>query len=250
MVAELTDGPLHYSGNEAALAQLARTHDPALRDQVVEANLGLAYRAARHFANRGEPVQDLDQVAALALVKAVDGFDPSHNASFSTYATHTIVGELKRHFRDKGWIVRPPRSAQELYLAVVKSTDKLTQASGRPPTVQAIATDLATTQEAVLAAIEAGQAYRSTSLDAPLRQEGTLATMLGDDDPDMVRSEDRQVLAQAIDALPQQQRRILRMRFIGEMTQTEIAKRVGVSQMQISRLINQAVEQLRTSFIE
>src|SRR5436305_9429663 len=144
-----------------------RTGDTGLRDQLVTAHLGLAEYLARRFSNRGEPLDDLIQVASVGLLKAVDRFDPERAVEFSTYATHTIVGELKRHFRDKGWAVRAPRRMQELYLRLGKIVSSLSQEIGRSPTIPELATEAGVSEEEVLEAMEAGQAYRFTSLDAP-----------------------------------------------------------------------------------
>src|SRR6202011_5915035 len=145
----------------------AETRDGRLRDELVEAHLGLAEYLARRFANRGEPLDDLVQVASLGLLKAVDRFDPGRGVEFSTYATHTIVGELKRHFRDKGWAVRAPRRMQELYLRLTQVVASLGQELGRSPTIAELAAETAVSEEEVLEALEAGQAYRFASLDAP-----------------------------------------------------------------------------------
>src|SRR6476659_5593127 len=146
--------------------EFAETRDPALRDQLIEAHLGLAEYLARRFANRGEPLDDLVQVASLGLVKAVERFDPSRGLEFTTFATPTIVGELKRHFRDKGWAVRVPRRVQELHLRVTRVIDDLSLEIGRSPTVPEIALRAGTSEDEVIEAIDAGSAYRSTSLDA------------------------------------------------------------------------------------
>src|SRR5579862_9092682 len=143
----------------------ARNRDAAAREQLVAAHLGLAEYLARRFANRGEPLDDLVQVASLGLIKAVDRFDPERGVEFSTYATHTIVGELKRHFRDKGWAIRAPRRMQELYLRLGKVVASLGQELGRSPTIAELATEVEVSEEEVLEALEAGQAYRTASLD-------------------------------------------------------------------------------------
>ena len=147
--------------------EFARTRDPGVRDGLIEAHIGLAEYLARRFGNRGEPLDDLVQVASIGLVKAVDRFDPERAVEFSTYATHTIVGELKRHFRDKGWAVRAPRRMQELYLRIGKIVATASQELGRSPTVAEIAKEAEVTEEEVLEALEAGQAYRFASLDSP-----------------------------------------------------------------------------------
>src|SRR3954465_13682556 len=164
----------------------AQTRDPSVRDQLIEAHLGLAEYLARRFGNRGEPLDDLVQVASVGLVKAVDRFDPERAVEFSTYATHTIVGELKRHFRDKGWAVRAPRRMQELYLRLGKVIATLSQELGRSPTIPELANEAQVSEEEVLEALEAGQAYRFPSLDAPSPgDEGdSMGAALGQDDPE------------------------------------------------------------------
>src|SRR3954468_238841 len=157
----------------------ADTRDAGIRDQLIEAHLGLAEYLARRFANRGEPLDDLVQVASLGLVKAVERFDPSRGLEFTTFATPTIVGELKRHFRDKGWAVRVPRRVQELHLRVTKVVDDLSLEMGRSPTVAEIAHRAGTTEDEVVEAIDAGSAYRSASLDAGRGDDDESPGLLG-----------------------------------------------------------------------
>ena len=234
------------------LAEFAETRDSTIRDRLVEAHLGLAEYLARRFSNRGEPLDDLTQVASVGLIKAVDRFDPSREVEFSTYATHTIVGELKRHFRDKGWAVRAPRRMQELYLRLGNVISVLSQELGRSPTIAELAADAGVSEEEVLEALEAGQAYRSTSIDAPGSagtgggEEGdTLAAHLGGDDTGMVEAERRAELSPLIASLPEREQTILFMRFFEGLTQSEIATRLGISQMHVSRLLARSLEQLR-----
>jgi len=235
------------------LAEFAESRDASLRDRVVEAHLGLAEYLARRFSNRGEPLDDLVQVASVGLIKAVDRFDPSREVEFSTYATHTIVGELKRHFRDKGWSVRAPRRMQELYLRLGNVISVLSQELGRSPTVPELATEAGVSEEEVLEALEAGQAYRSTSIDAPgsagaraAGEEGdTLASHLGGLDPELVEAERRAELSPLIASLPEREQTILYMRFFEGLTQSEIATRLDISQMHVSRLLARSLEQLR-----
>src|SRR5437764_8828869 len=189
--------------------QYAESRDPGLRDQLVTAHLGLAEYLARRFSNRGEPLDDLIQVASVGLLKSVDRFEPSRGVEFSTYATHTIVGELKRHFRDKGWAVRAPRRMQELYLRLGKILGTLSQELGRSPTIPELAAEAQVSEEEVLEALEAGQAYRFASLDAPgganaeADEDGdTLVAHLGDDDPGMIDAERRATLEPLLQHLP------------------------------------------------
>jgi RNA polymerase sigma-B factor len=226
----------------------ASTRDSALRDQLIEAHLGLAEYLARRFANRGEPLDDLVQVASTGLIKAVDRFEPERGLEFSTYATHTIVGELKRHFRDKGWAVRVPRRMQELHLRMSGLVSQLNQDLGRSPTIPEIAQAAGVSEEEVLEAMEAGQAYRFTSLDAPVPGEdsgGSLATSLGEEDEGMVDVEHRVALSPLIQKLPPRQQKILHLRFFEGLTQSEIATRLGISQMHVSRLLARSLAQLR-----
>jgi len=225
----------------------AHGHEPALREQLVAAHLGLAEYLARRFANRGEPLDDLVQVASLGLIKAVDRFDPERGVEFSTYATHTIVGELKRHFRDKGWAIRAPRRMQELYLRLGKVVAILGQELGRSPTIAELAAEVKVSEEEVLEALEAGQAYRSTSLDAPSEEGETLATRIGEEDPSMEIAESRATLSPLLAQLAPRERLILHMRFFDGLTQSEIASRLGISQMHVSRLLARSVAQLRAA---
>ena len=228
----------------------ARTRDEAQRDHLVNSHLGLAEYLARRFANRGEPLDDLVQVASIGLVKAVDRFDPERPVEFSTYATHTIVGELKRHFRDKGWAVRAPRRLQELYLRLGQVVAELSQDLGRSPTIAELAREMQASEEDVLEAMEAGQAYRFASLDAPAPgpdDEGsaTLASQLGEDDLTMAAAEDRAALSPLLTSLPPREQRILFLRFFQGLTQSEIATQLGISQMHVSRLLARSLSQLR-----
>ncbi|MGI9032890.1 MAG: RNA polymerase sigma factor SigF [Acidimicrobiales bacterium] len=229
--------------------EYAQTHDPSLRAELITAHIGLAEYLARRFTNRGEPLDDLVQVASLGLLKAVDRFDPDRGLEFSTYATPTIVGELKRHFRDKGWAVRVPRRVQELHLRLASVVGTLSQQLGRSPTIGEIAQAASASEEDVLEAIEAGHAYRFTSLDAPSGSddEGTLAAQLGSDDQALVASEHRMALSPLIANFPRREQMILHLRFFEGLTQSEIAARLGISQMHVSRLLARSLAQLRSS---
>jgi RNA polymerase sigma-B factor len=228
--------------------EFARNRAPELRDQLVTAHLGLAEYLARRFDNRGEPLDDLVQVASLGLVKAVDRFDPERGLEFSTFATPTIVGELKRHFRDKGWAVRVPRRVQELHLRLGQVIASLGQSLGRSPTIAEIAREASASEEEVLEAMEAGHAYRTTSLDAPARGDEpgqSLGDRLGDDDSRLAETEEWVSLSPLLDELPQRERTILHLRFFHGRTQSEIAARMGISQMHVSRLLARTLQQLR-----
>ncbi len=228
--------------------EYAKTRDRALRDQLITAHMGLAEYLARRFTNRGEPLDDLVQVASLGLLKAVDRFDPERGLEFSTYATPTIVGELKRHFRDKGWAVRVPRRVQELHLRLGSVVSTLSQELGRSPTIGEIAHAAAVSEEEVLEAIEAGHAYRFTSLDAPAGgdEDASLSSQLGSEDQNLIDSEHRVTLSPLIAQFPARERMILHLRFFEGLTQSEIAGRLGISQMHVSRLLARSLAQLRS----
>lgn len=232
----------------ARFVEFAESRDQAVRDELVAAHLGLAEYLARRFANRGEPLDDLVQVASLGLVKAVDRFDPGRGVEFSTYATHTIVGELKRHFRDKGWAIRAPRRMQELYLRLGKVVATLGQELGRSPTISELAVEVEVSEEEVLEALEAGQAYRFASLDAPVGGDGegeSLGARLGSEDRGLDDAERRATLSPLLSQLPEREQLILHLRFFEGLTQSEIASRLGISQMHVSRLLARSVAQLR-----
>ncbi|MBA2438563.1 MAG: RNA polymerase sigma factor SigF [Acidimicrobiia bacterium] len=226
----------------------ATNRDPGLRDQLIEAHLGLAEYLARRFANRGEPLDDLVQVASLGLVKAVERFDPGRGLEFTTFATPTIVGELKRHFRDKGWAVRVPRRVQELHLRVTGVVDELQLELGRSPTVAEIAVRAGTSEDEVIEAVDAGSAYRSTSLDASRgddEESPGLLGQLGELDPGLARAESRTGLNPLLRQLPDREQLMLYLRFYEGKTQSEIAQRLGISQMHVSRLLARSLGRLR-----
>jgi RNA polymerase sigma-B factor len=201
---------------------------------------------ARRFAGRGEPLDDLIQVATIGLVKAVDRFDPDREVEFSTYATPTIVGELKRHFRDKGWAVRVPRRLQELNLRLGSVIGKLSQDLQRSPTVDEIAKAAGTTQEEVLEGLDSAHAYRLISLDAPTGEEGlSYHEQLGEDDAVLESLEDWVSVGPLLADLPPRERRMLYLRFFKGLTQSEIADALGISQMHVSRLLAKTLATLR-----
>jgi RNA polymerase sigma-B factor len=231
-------------------AEFAGNRSPALRAELVTAHLGLAHQLARRFTNRGEAYDDLVQVASMALVKSVDRFDPERGVEFSTFATRTIIGELKRHFRDRGWAVRAPRRIQELYLELGHAVDTLSQELGRSPTVAELAGTTGATEEAVLEALEAGQGYRTSSIDVTDHQDESMADRLGSVDTKYTGVDDRSVLAPALAKLPEREQVILQMRFVDGLTQSEIATRIGVSQMHVSRLLASSLDALRLAFAD
>lgn len=223
--------------------------DDGLRAELIEAHLRLAEHLARRFSNRGVPIDDLIQVASLGLVKAVDRFEPERGLEFSTFATPTIVGELKRHFRDKGWAVRVPRRIQELHVHLSKLVTSLTQQLGRSPTIAELAAAAGTSEEEVLEAMEAAQAYRSTSIDAPAagteNNAAKLASQLGDEDEALFDAENRMLVTELLVGLPKREQLMLRLRFFEGMTQSQIAARLGISQMHVSRLLAKSLKRLR-----
>jgi RNA polymerase sigma-B factor len=223
-----------------------------VRERVIEMHLPLAEYLARRFRNRGEPFDDLVQVANLGLIKSVDGYDATRGAAFTSYAIPMIVGELKRHFRDKGWDVRVPRRLQELRLEIGKVTGDLAQQLGRSPTVADIAKRLSVTEEDVIAGLDSGHAYRALSLQAPVQGEEPvteLGDLLGDVDPDMEHVEDQEALRPLIAKLPPRQQKIIALRFFGNLTQSQIAAELGISQMHVSRLLSHSLAQLRQGLL-
>jgi RNA polymerase sigma-B factor len=226
-----------------------------LRDELVVAHLNLARFLAVKFANRGEPLDDLVQVGTVGLLKAIDRFDIGRGVEFTTYATPTIVGEIKRYFRDKGWAVKVPRRLQELNLAVNRASDKLAIDLGRSPTVGELAHHLNAGEEEILEAQELGQAYNLLSLDSEVSGESdkksqTLADTVGANDTGLALLEDRANLERAFEILSGRERVIIYLRFYESVSQTEIAKRLNVSQMHVSRLQAKALEKLRAVLAE
>ena len=220
-----------------------------LRERLVDQYIGLVEFLARRFRNRGEPLEDLVQVGTIGLLKAIERFDLEREVEFSTYATPTIVGELKRHFRDKGWAVRVPRRLQELHLELTNVVSTLGQELGRSPTVDEIAKAAGTSEENVLEGLEIAQAYNFTSLDAPIDSDDagstSFADQLGSEDDQLRNLEYRASLAPEMAKLPERERRILYLRFFRGMTQSEIADKLGISQMHVSRLLNRTLMRLR-----
>lgn len=244
-------GPARHdvAGDRERFAAFSRSRDPELRNDLVNRNLGLAQYLARRFVRRGESLDDLEQVAALALIKAVDRFDPDRGAEFATFATPTILGELKRHFRDRGWAVRVPRRILELHQRIDSMVDDLTGTLGRAPTVSELAAASGATEDEVIEGLEAGIAYRVRSLDAPGDDDGTpLAARLGKEDERLAETEQRATLIPLIARFPARERLILSLRFFEQKTQSEIADLLGISQMHVSRLLNRALARMRVSF--
>jgi RNA polymerase sigma-B factor len=230
------------------LVRYHRHNDPAAREALVQRFLPLARQLARRYQHGGEPLDDLVQVASLGLLKAIDRFEPSRETAFSSFAVPTILGELKRHFRDRGWSVRVPRDLQELAVKVDRVGDEVGRELGRAPTVDELANRLGVTAEQVLEAREAAGAYRAVSLDRPRGDDDddeTVAQTFGAEDPGFGLAEDAATVERLMTVLSDRERQVLRLRFAEDLTQSEIGARVGVSQMHVSRIIRQAVSRLR-----
>jgi RNA polymerase sigma-B factor len=222
--------------------------DRAARDALVERFLPLARQLARRYQRGGEPLDDLIQVASLGLLKAIDRFDPSRDTAFSSFAVPTILGELKRHFRDRGWSVRVPRDLQEMSVRVDRVTEEMSRELGRAPTPSEIAENIGASTEQVLEAREAAGAYRAISLDRPRDDDEDsdgMTESMGAEDPGFGLAEDAATVERLMGVLSEREREVLRLRFAEDLTQSEIGHRVGVSQMHVSRLIRQAVARLR-----
>ncbi|MDQ6824008.1 MAG: SigB/SigF/SigG family RNA polymerase sigma factor [Candidatus Eremiobacteraeota bacterium] len=231
-------------------AEFATSRDAKVREELVVAHLNLVRYLAVRFANRGEALDDLIQVGTVGLIKAIDRFDVGRGVEFTTYATPTIIGEIKRYFRDKGWAVRVPRRLQELNLAVNRAVENVSVELGRAATVSDLAARLGATDEEIIEAQELGQAYNLLSLDSELSVDGdakatTLLDYLGREDPELMLLEDKANLERAFDILDRRERIILYLRFYENMSQTEVAKRLNVSQMHVSRLQQRALEKLK-----
>jgi RNA polymerase sigma-B factor len=225
-------------------AELRRTSDPRLRDRLVEDHLWLARHCARRFSGRGESADDLIQVANPALVKAVDRFDPSFQVRFTTFAVPTIIGELRRHFRDRTWSMRVSRRLKDLHLELKAASEQLAHDLGRAATVDELADALDCTPEEVLEALEAGAAYRATSLTAGLGSEDGEEIIPGVDDDDLEDTSVRVMLQDALGNLPERERRVVYLRFYLGLTQSEIAEQIGVSQVHVSRILRATLSQL------
>jgi RNA polymerase sigma-B factor len=223
---------------------LRRDGDRALRDQLVEDNLWLARHCARRFSGKGESPDDLLQVANMALVKAVDRFDPDFKVRFATFAVPTITGELRRHFRDRTWSMRVSRRLKDLHLELKAASEHLAHDLGRAPTVDELADALDVSPEEVLEALEAGAAYRASSLDAPVGGEGEEGIIPGQADADLEDTGMRVMLQDAMSTLPERERRVVYLRFYLGLTQAEIAEEIGVSQVHVSRILRATLAQL------
>jgi RNA polymerase sigma-B factor len=248
-----TDGKrrrIDYRAVEELFRRLRLGGDPRLRERLINMHLNLVRFLARKFANRGEPVDDLIQVGTIGLINAVDRFDPERGIRFATYATPTIAGEIKRHFRDRGWAIKVPRRLQELNLAANKAVDALVQRLDRSPTVKEIAKEIDATEEEALEALELGQMYELVSLDSETSQaddasHATVADYVGADDGVLEEIGARSSLVEGLKRLPERERKIIELRFFRNLSQTEVARRLSISQMHVSRLQHKALQRLR-----
>jgi RNA polymerase sigma-B factor len=238
---------IRHSAERALFERLATDGDPHARDALVEQYLPLARSLALRYQRSYETIDDLLQVAALGLVKAVDGFDPHRGIAFTSYAVPTILGEIKRHFRDRTWALRLPRELQERSLRVGRAVDELTEQLQRQPSAREIAAALCVDVERVLEALRAGGAQRTLSFDAPRRggeEVTTLAESIGAYEPGFDRAEERATIQALMAMLTEREREVLRMRFAEDLTQTEIGAIVGISQMHVSRIIRHSLGRL------
>src|SRR5947209_10529149 len=245
----LLDGAPARIENRELFIRWQQFGEQRAREQLVERFLPLAPNLARRYAGAREPFDDLLQVASLGLVKAIDRFDVARGAAFSSFAVPTILGELKRYFRDLGWSVHVPRGAQEQALKVQEAQERLTSRTGHPPTVEELAQYLEIDVEDVLDALETAAAHHSASLDAPREDgdddSGTLVDVFGQEDPRFELIDESVTISAAASELTPRERRVLALRFVGDMTQTQIAAEIGVSQMQVSRILRRALTRLR-----
>jgi len=224
--------------------------DLAAREQLIEQYMSLVRSLARRYSYRGEQLEDLVQIGAIGLIKAIDRFDVNRGVELTTYATPNIIGEIKRHFRDRGWSVRVPRGLQELNIQLSRVIEELTVQNGRSPTIPELAKAAGVTDEEVLEALESGRAYTSLSLSAGSsggEDDGELDPLesLGTEEHQYEVSEDRAVLAPGFRVLDERERKILHLRFFEGLTQSQIAQQVGISQMHVSRLIRRSLEKIR-----
>ena len=228
--------------------------DLQARDELIERYMSLVRSLARRYSHRGEQLDDLVQIGAIGLIKAIDRFNLDRGVELTTYATPNIIGEIKRHFRDKGWAVRVPRGLQELNVQISKLVEQLTVQLSRSPTIPELAEAAGVEEELVLEALESGRAYSSVSLSpgASTDEEGDLDPLdsLGSEDHEYEISEDRAALAPGFKVLDQRERNILHLRFFSGLTQSQIADEVGISQMHVSRLIRRSLEKIREEIAE
>ncbi len=247
--------PLRDAATPELFAEYQRKRDPSVREALILAHMNLVRYLARKFANRGEPLEDLTQVGMIGLINAIDRFDPSRGIRFATYATPTIVGEIRRYFRDRGWAVKVPRRLQELNLAANKAVDKLTQKLDRAPTVREVAEVLEVGEQEALEAMELGELYELPSLDSEMGADSdetrsVLSDYVGQVDVEIERFERRARLAEALRSLTPRERKIIELRFFDNLSQTQVAQRLKISQMHVSRLQQRALTKLREAVRE
>jgi RNA polymerase sigma-B factor len=234
----------------ALFAEYRATGDRRIRNEIVEIYRDVADYYVKRYSRRGVPADDLRQVSLLTILRAVDRFDPEHGVEFSTFASRTVDGELKRYFRDRTWTVRPPRRSQELHLALRKTDEELTQRLGRSPTVAELARELDESVDHVLEALEAGVAHQATSIDQSPVGEDADATrrserMLGQNDLGFAQIDRQVIITELLEDLPERDRQVIEMRFFQNRTQEEIATEIGVSQSYLSRILRRVLLDLR-----
>jgi len=244
----LATAPTARASDAELLRRYHERGDVAARQELIERHIEFVRRLAQRYARRGEQLDDLTQVGCVGLIKAIDRYDGGFGASLTTYAAPNILGEIKRHFRDRGWSVRVPREIQELNVKLTKTVDELTTKLGRSPKVEELAQATGSSIEQVLEALESSSAYSAMSLSEgpdPDEEGGGPMETLGEDDEAYEQSEQRMTLATGIQRLPARERAILHLRFFEGLTQSEIADRVGISQMHVSRLIRNSLDKVR-----
>lgn len=247
----MTDWQLKQMPTEELFRLWRRTKNPKIRDELIFRHLDLAKGLARRFMGRGEPLEDLIQVAIYGLINAIDRYDPDRGTKFETFAYPTILGELKRHFRDTAWSMQLPRGLQELNQKAYKLVDILTQKLGRPPTISELAQELGVSEEQVIEALEAANAYETISLEQEISADEddkpqTLEELVSlTEDEEVQRWQQRQLIEDAMKVLDERERKIVEMRFFDDLTQTQIAQRLGISQMHVSRLLRRAIQKMQ-----
>jgi RNA polymerase sigma-B factor len=246
----VASAPSSQSDDRELLRRYHAEGDRSARELLVQRHLPLVRALARRYAGRGESLEDIEQVGAIGLIKAIDRYELSRDVALTTYATPNVVGEIKRHFRDKGWAIRIPRGLQELNAKMSSTIERLTAKLGHSPSIAEIADELQTTPEQVLEAMEAGSAYSTVSLSTGPGGGGDdddfdPMESIGTEDEEYERTEQRASLEPALDTLPEREREILRMRFEDGLTQTQIAEKIGISQMHVSRLIRKSLARMR-----
>lgn len=243
--------PASLSSTDAAAAEAELLHryhrlgDHGARQELVERMVPLVRHIARRYADRGEPLDDLVQVGCVGLINSIDRFDPDRGVRLSTFAAPTIAGEIKRHFRDRAWSVRIPRDLQELSAKLSKATERLATELGRSPSIAELAKAVERTEEDVLEALQGAQSYSAASLDEPLGEDRTALDVLGGEDEGYDQADRRLMVLDGLGALAEREREIVRLRFFEGLTQREIADRVGVSQMHVSRLLRRSLAEMR-----